>query len=231
MKDIENTRKIVGRYGITGKQQTTPIGCLSDGQRVRSSMFACVYISSVVLPSPGCHGKRATSSFLTNLQITWILKPSMPLPMLSRASMVAWSLFLTTSDWSTKLRMKSGSAEMATFINGLEILSATNTTSLPTWVMNRSIWRSLPIIAWEREKPLLPLQNQVNLSPIINLMLWSVAVAAPKPTTSIKIGFAPPAKTAAPAATNGKSNGGYVPPHQRKQQVKAEESEDWFGDE
>jgi hypothetical protein len=34
MKDIENTRKIVGRYGITGKQQTTPIGCLSDGQRV-----------------------------------------------------------------------------------------------------------------------------------------------------------------------------------------------------
>ena len=35
IKEREEMRKIVGRYGITGKQQTTPIGCLSDGQRVR----------------------------------------------------------------------------------------------------------------------------------------------------------------------------------------------------
>ena len=35
VKERDEMRKIIGRYGITGKQQTTPIGNLSDGQRVR----------------------------------------------------------------------------------------------------------------------------------------------------------------------------------------------------
>ena len=34
VKERDEMRKIIGRYGITGKQQTTPIGNLSDGQRV-----------------------------------------------------------------------------------------------------------------------------------------------------------------------------------------------------
>jgi len=34
-KDIERMRKYLGRYGLTGKQQTCPIGNLSDGQRSR----------------------------------------------------------------------------------------------------------------------------------------------------------------------------------------------------
>jgi len=34
-KDLEKMRKFLGRYGLTGKQQTCPIGNLSDGQRSR----------------------------------------------------------------------------------------------------------------------------------------------------------------------------------------------------
>jgi len=34
-KEIERMRKFLGRYGLTGKQQTCPIGNLSDGQRSR----------------------------------------------------------------------------------------------------------------------------------------------------------------------------------------------------
>ena len=35
IKDREEMRKIVGRYGLTGLQQTCPIKNLSDGQRCR----------------------------------------------------------------------------------------------------------------------------------------------------------------------------------------------------
>jgi len=35
LREIEHVRKIVGRYGLTGKAQTNPIGHLSDGQRCR----------------------------------------------------------------------------------------------------------------------------------------------------------------------------------------------------
>ena len=34
IKEIEDMRKIVGRYGITGKNQVVPISSLSDGLRV-----------------------------------------------------------------------------------------------------------------------------------------------------------------------------------------------------
>lgn len=45
IKDIEQLRKVVGRYGITGKQQLCPIKNLSDGQKCR---MAFAYISSLV---------------------------------------------------------------------------------------------------------------------------------------------------------------------------------------
>ncbi len=35
LKERDEVRKIIGRYGITGKQQTAPIKQLSDGQRCR----------------------------------------------------------------------------------------------------------------------------------------------------------------------------------------------------
>jgi len=38
VKERDEMRKIIGRYGITGKQQTTPIGNLSDGQRCRVAL-------------------------------------------------------------------------------------------------------------------------------------------------------------------------------------------------
>ncbi len=34
-KDREGMRKVIGRYGITGKAQTAPIKQLSDGQKCR----------------------------------------------------------------------------------------------------------------------------------------------------------------------------------------------------
>ena len=39
VKEIEDMRKIVGRYGITGKNQVVPISNLSDGLRV--SLLNC----------------------------------------------------------------------------------------------------------------------------------------------------------------------------------------------
>jgi len=44
IKDIEQLRKIIGKYGITGKQQLCPIANLSDGQKCR---VAFAYISSL----------------------------------------------------------------------------------------------------------------------------------------------------------------------------------------
>lgn len=35
IKDLEQMRKILGRYGLSGKSQTVPMGHLSDGQRCR----------------------------------------------------------------------------------------------------------------------------------------------------------------------------------------------------
>ena len=43
VKEREEMRKIVGRFGITGKQQTTPIKNLSDGQRVSCKICICLY--------------------------------------------------------------------------------------------------------------------------------------------------------------------------------------------
>ena len=44
VKEIEDMRKIVGRYGITGKNQVVPISNLSDGLRVSSIFFFFVGI-------------------------------------------------------------------------------------------------------------------------------------------------------------------------------------------
>jgi len=38
LKDIDGVRKIIGRYGISGKQQTMPIRNLSEGQKCRVSL-------------------------------------------------------------------------------------------------------------------------------------------------------------------------------------------------
>ena len=44
VKERDEMRKIIGRYGITGKQQTTPIGNLSDGQRVRFLKISRIFL-------------------------------------------------------------------------------------------------------------------------------------------------------------------------------------------
>ena len=35
VKEVEEMRRIIGRYGLTGRQQVSPIKQLSDGQRCR----------------------------------------------------------------------------------------------------------------------------------------------------------------------------------------------------
>jgi ATP-binding cassette subfamily F protein 2 len=46
IKDKEEMRKIVGRYGLTGREQVCPMKQLSDGQRCRVSFawLGMVYI-------------------------------------------------------------------------------------------------------------------------------------------------------------------------------------------
>jgi len=99
IKEIEDMRKIVGRYGITGKNQVVPISNLSDGLR-----FVSLW--------PGWHVKTVTCCCLTNLPITWILRPLTRWPMQLRIGMAVWYSSLTISDSSIKLPRRSGSAIM-----------------------------------------------------------------------------------------------------------------------
>ena len=41
LRELEDARKFLGRFGLTGKQQLTPIRNLSHGQRARI-VFACI---------------------------------------------------------------------------------------------------------------------------------------------------------------------------------------------
>ena len=41
LRELEDARKFLGRFGLTGKQQLTPIRNLSHGQRARI-LFACI---------------------------------------------------------------------------------------------------------------------------------------------------------------------------------------------
>merc|ERR1719273_2747684 len=38
MKEVDQVRKMIGRYGISGKQQAMPISKLSEGQRCRVAL-------------------------------------------------------------------------------------------------------------------------------------------------------------------------------------------------
>nr|CAB3219641.1 ATP-binding cassette sub-family F member 2 [Phallusia mammillata] len=57
VKDIEQLRKLVGRYGITGKQQLGPISKLSDGQKCRVvfAWLASQYPNMLLLDEPTNH--------------------------------------------------------------------------------------------------------------------------------------------------------------------------------
>jgi len=205
MKDIENTRKIVGRYGITGKQQTTPIGCLSDGQRCRVALAWLSYQKGhfLLLDEPTNHLDIETIDALADAIKGFnggMVLVSHDFRLINQVADEIWEC--RDGD------IHKWTGDIIGYKHHLVANMGNESVNMAQSADNRVRARKAAAPA---PKP--------------------VAVAAPKPTTSIKIGFAPPAKTAAPAATNGKSNGGYVPPHQRKQQVKAEESEDWFGDE
>uniref|UniRef100_A0A915ECZ5 ABC transporter domain-containing protein n=1 Tax=Ditylenchus dipsaci TaxID=166011 RepID=A0A915ECZ5_9BILA len=65
VKDKEEMRKIIGRYGLTGREQVCPMKQLSDGQRCRVS-FAWVAWQQPHLLS------------WTSLRITWIWRVSTP---------------------------------------------------------------------------------------------------------------------------------------------------------
>ena len=64
IKEKEEMRKIIGRYGLTGKQQVSPIRNLSDGQKCR------VYLTC-------WPGRTLTCCFWTSLSITWTSRPLM----------------------------------------------------------------------------------------------------------------------------------------------------------
>lgn len=65
IKEKEEMRKIIGRYGLTGKQQVSPIRNLSDGQKCR------VCLAWLAWQNPTC-------SSWTSPPTTWTLRPSMP---------------------------------------------------------------------------------------------------------------------------------------------------------
>ena len=58
VKEIEDMRKIVGRYGITGKNQVVPISNLSDGLRV-SFWFRSLILMRILV---SCGPSLASSS-------------------------------------------------------------------------------------------------------------------------------------------------------------------------
>lgn len=57
LKEKEEIRKIIGRYGLTGRQQVCPIRQLSDGQRCRLVFaylaYQCPHLLLLDEPSNG----------------------------------------------------------------------------------------------------------------------------------------------------------------------------------
>merc|ERR1712226_55887 len=208
VKDWEEMRKIVGRYGITGKSQTNPIGTLSDGQRCR-------------------------------VALAWL----------------AWQNghFLLLDEPTNHLDLETIDA-LADAINGFNggMVLVSHDFRLINQVANE-IWecRDGDIHKWEGniisyKDHLIEHMNDENVNMAqsadnkkITKKVVKKVEPIKKPTTSIKIGYAPPRKEPEepkPVNGNGKSNGnaagGYVPPHLRKKipTSPAGESDDWFGE-
>ena len=108
VKEKEEMRRIVGRYGLTGKQQVCPIRQLSDGQRCRVVFawlvrtFVSTYFNSYcinwVVDFCFRRGKFRIFSCWTNLQTTWIWRRSTLWLMLFAILRVDLFSSLTTSD-------------------------------------------------------------------------------------------------------------------------------------
>lgn len=206
IKDIEEMRKIIGRYGITGKEQTTPIRCLSDGQRCRVALAWLAWQNGhfLLLDEPTNHLDIETIDALADA--------------------------------------------IKQFNGGLVLVShdfrLINQVAHEIWECRDGgihIWKG-DILSYKED--LIAHMDDVNVNDAMGQSADNkkTTVKAPsvvrnpnriepkKPATSIKIGYKPPAKAAAADGdkngTNGTSNGGYQPPHQRKKA----DSTDWFGD-
>merc|ERR1712130_980597 len=206
-KERDEMRKVIGRYGITGKSQTAPIKQLSDGQKCRV-VFA------------------------------WL----------------SWQIphMLLLDEPTNHLDLETIDA-LADAINGFNggMVLVSHDFRLINQVANE-IWecRDGDIHKWQGDilsykDHLIEHMNDENVNMAqsadnkkITKKVVKKVEPIKKPTTSIKIGYAPPRKEPEEPKSvngNGKSNGnatgGYVPPHLRKKipTSPAGESDDWFG--
>lgn len=70
LRELEDARKFLGRFGLTGKQQLTPIRNLSHGQSARI-VFACIAMRAphiLLLDEP--------TNSLVRLRLVIVLPPS-----------------------------------------------------------------------------------------------------------------------------------------------------------
>jgi hypothetical protein len=106
-RDIQAWRAQLGRFGLSGQHQTSPISHLSDGLRNRCVINVRLsirrsYLRIVVWSSLSCRWSIPTSFYWTSRRTTWIWSPSTPSPSRSKSSRVAWSSSLTTSASSAR---------------------------------------------------------------------------------------------------------------------------------
>lgn len=201
VKEREEMRKIVGRFGITGKQQTTPIKNLSDGQRCRVALAWLAWQNGhfLLLDEPTNHLDIETIDALAvaiNQFNGGLVLVSHDFRLINQVAEEIWEC----RDGG----IHKWEGDILSYKSHL--IDSIDDTGVK---MGQSA-DNKKVVNSAAPKKAEPIRKHVEIK-----IGYKPPVKATKPTEN--------------GTSNGTSNGGYIPPHKRKE-VKVEEEEDWFGD-
>lgn len=213
IKDREEMRKIVGRYGLTGKQQTTPIGCLSDGQRCRVALAWLAWQNGhfLLLDEPTNHLDLETIDALAeaiNAFNGGLVLVSHDFRLINQVANEIWEC--------NNGGIHKWEGDILSYKTHLIAHMDDENVNMAQSADNKKL--SGPTVIRKPE----PVKKTVDIK-IGYKPPPKPVVTESKPANGAKT-------NGAPKMTNGSSKpaGGYVPPHNRKKV--AVKSDDWFGD-
>lgn len=204
IKEIEDMRKIVGRYGITGKDQIVPMSSLSDGLRCRVALawLARQNGHMLLLDEPTNHLDIETIDALADAIKCWnggLVLVSHDFRLINQVAEEIWECnHGTVSKWG---------GDIVSYKENL-IKSIDSADYGIAQSADNRVKKEKPV-----QKPTAaPAKAAVGIKP------YTPSFKA-APTTNGKSNGDGPAKS-----------GGYVPPHQRSKQSQRNDDADWFND-
>merc|ERR1712226_1052447 len=208
IKEIEDMRKIVGRYGITGKNQVVPISSLSDGLRCRVALawLARQNGHMLLLDEPTNHLDIETIDALADAIKAWnggLVLVSHDFRLINQVAEEIWECNRgTITKWE---------GDIVSYKENLISSIDSEDYGIAQSADNRE--RKEPV-----QKP-----KAAPAKPAVEIKSYTPSFKAAPSTngTSKSNGDAP------------KSSGGYVPPHLRAKQATktVDDDADWFNDE